>query len=131
MSTGARAAKAVKPWVPERQDIIWIDCNPQAGREMRDIHPFLVLSPRTFNEKTALVIGLPMTTAEYNADNPFAVAVGLARGKKIDKTSYVLCHQPKSFDWRMRAASAHPLGRLSDALFAEVCARLNQIVQLS
>lgn len=41
---------------------------------MRDIHPFLVLLPRNFNDKTSLVIGLPMTTAEYNADNPFAVA---------------------------------------------------------
>ena len=43
---------------------------------MRDVHPFLVLSPRAFNEKTSLVIGLPMTTAAYNADNPFAVAIG-------------------------------------------------------
>src|ERR1039457_1445013 len=86
-----------KPWVPERQEIIWINCNPQAGNEMRDLHPFLVLSPRSFNERTSLVIGLPMTTAEYNADNPFAVAVGNARSKKPEKTSYVLCHQPKSF----------------------------------
>ena len=61
----------LSPWVPDRQDIIWIDCNPQVGQEMRDIHPFLVLSPRIFNAKTSLVIGLPMTTAEYNADNPF------------------------------------------------------------
>ena len=65
-----------KRWVPDRQAIIWIDCNPQVGQEMRDVHPFLVLSPRIFNAKTSLVIGLPMTTAEYNADNPFAVAVG-------------------------------------------------------
>ena len=33
-------------WLPDRQDIIWIDCNPQVGQEMRDIHPFLVLSPQ-------------------------------------------------------------------------------------
>lgn len=124
-------AKRGKPWVPERQEIIWIDCNPQSGREMRDIHPFLVLSPSIFNDRTSLVIGLPMTTAEYNADNPFAVAVGRARGAKADKTSYVLCHQPKSFDWRSRKAEPHPLGRLSDQRFAEVCARLNQIVQLA
>jgi mRNA interferase MazF len=38
------------------------------------------ISPRVFNEKTSLVIGLPMTTATYNADNPFAVAVGKASG---------------------------------------------------
>lgn len=128
---GGQASGSGGPWVPERQDIIWIDCNPQAGREMRDVHPFLVLSPRSFNEKTSLVIGLPMTTAEYNADNPFAISVGAATGKKADKTSYVLCHQPKSFDWRVRGASAHPLGRLSDARFAEVCRRLNQIIQLT
>lgn len=97
---------------------------------MRDVHPFLVLSPRIFNEKTSLVIGLPMTTAEYNSDNPFAVVVGTASGRKAGQTSYVLCYQPKSFDWRLRKAKAHPLGTLSDALFAQVCEQLNQIIKL-
>ena len=118
-------------WVPDRQHIIWIDCNPQAGQEMRNIHPFLVLSPQNFNDKTSLVIGLPMTTAAYNADNPFAVAVGKTAKRKTEQTSYVLCHQPKSFDWRMRDAKPHPLGTLNDSLFVEVCERLNQIIQLS
>jgi mRNA interferase MazF len=125
------AARSRKTWAPDRQDVIWIDCNPQAGREMRERHPFLVLSPRAFNERTSLVIGLPMTTAEYNADNPFAVAVGKAGGAKAGKTSYVLCHQPKSFDWRMREAKPHPLKRLADVPFAEVLGLLNQIVQLT
>ena len=118
-------------WVPDRQGVIWIDCNPQVGREMRDIHPFLVLSPRVFNQRTSLVIGLPMTTAAYNADNPFAVAVGPAKGRKAEPTSYVLCHQPKSFDWRLRGAKPHPLGALPDGLFASVCECLNQIVRLA
>lgn len=117
-------------WAPDRQDIIWIDCNPQAGQEMRDIHPFLVLSPRVFNEKTSLVIGLPMTTADYNADNPFALAVGKAPGRTGNKISYVLCHQPKSFDWRVCGAKAHSSGSLNEALFVQVCERLNQIVRL-
>ncbi|MBI1783970.1 type II toxin-antitoxin system PemK/MazF family toxin [Candidatus Sumerlaeota bacterium] len=124
------AAGKPKPWVPGRQDIIWIECNPQVGHEMRDVHPFLVISPRIFNEKTSLVIGLPMTTAEYNSDNPFAVAVGKASGRKRGQTSYVLCHQPKSFDWRLRKAKSHPLGALSNALFVQVCERLNQIIQV-
>lgn len=120
------------PWVPDRQDIIWIDCNPQVGQEMRDVHPFLVLSPRIFNAKTSLVIGLPMTTAEYNADNPFAVAVGKATStRKTGQVSYVLCHQPKSFDWRLRKAKTHPLKALTDALFVQVCERLNQIICLN
>lgn len=118
-------------WVPDRQDIIWIDCNPQSGREMKDFHPFLVLSPRAFNEKTSLVVGLPMTTASYNADNPFAVAVGQAHKGGQPKISFVLCHQPKSFDWRARGAKPHPLGALDATAFQEVCAVLNQIVQIA
>ena len=118
-------------WAPDRQVVIWIDCNPQAGREMRDIHPFLVLSPRHFNEKTSLVIGLPMTTAEYNADNPFAVPVGEVKARNnAVMTSYVLCHQPKSFDWRVRQASPHPMKKMPEEAFIDVCQRLNQIVQL-
>jgi mRNA interferase MazF len=77
-----------------------------------------------------LVIGLPMTTAEYNADNPFAIAVSKASGRKTGQISYVLCHQPKSFDWRWRKSKAHPLGTITNALFKQVCERLNQIIQV-
>ncbi len=117
------------PWIPDRQDIIWIDCNPQAGQEMRDIHPFLVLSPGNFNDKTSLVIGLPMTTAEDNASNPFAVAIGQFKSKAV-KTSYVLCHQPKSFDWRARNAKPHALKKCGSDSFARICECLNQIIEL-
>jgi mRNA interferase MazF len=110
--------------------MIWIDCNPQVGTEMRDIHPMLVLSPAEFNRKTGLVIGLPMTTAAYNATNPFAVAAGPAGGRKAGKQGYVLCHQPKSFDWRLRRARPHSLKRMADRPFAESCALLNQIISV-
>ncbi len=119
------------PWVPDRQDVIWIDCNPQSGREMRDMHPFVVLSPQAFNDRTSLVIGLPMTTAANNADNPFAIPVGAASGKRASKASYVLGHQPKSIDWRARHAKPHPMKRLPEGAFREACAVLNQIVALA
>jgi mRNA interferase MazF len=126
----ATTPRRTKAWVPDRQDLIWIDCNPQVGAEMRDMHPMLVLSPAEFNARTGIVIGLPMTTAAYNATNPFALAVGAASGRKAGKTSYVLCHQPKSFDWRARGAKPHPRGKLADAAFAQACAVLNQIVEI-
>lgn len=129
VSTG-RPRRAARGWVPQRQDVIWIDCNPQAGGETRDLHPMLVLSPALFNDRTGLVIGLPMSTAGFNASNPFAVAAGPAGGRQRGKTSYVLCHQPKSFDWRARSARPHPQQRVGDAVFAEACAVLNQIVAL-
>lgn len=97
---------------------------------MPDLHAMLVLSPGLFNERTGLVIGLVMTTAAYNATNPFALAFGAARGRKAGLTSYVLCHQPKSFDWRVRGAKPHALGRLADDAFAQACAVLNQIIDI-
>jgi mRNA interferase MazF len=117
---------ARKAWAPERRDIIWINSNPQAGREMRDIHPLLVLSPKEFNERTGIVIGLPMTTAAFNETNPFAVRfAGPGR-----KASYILGHQPKSFDWRVREAKPHPWKQVPQDVFARACETLNQIVAI-
>lgn len=46
------------------------------------------------------------------------------------QTSYVFCHQPKSFDWRLRGAKPHPIGALSDGQFAQVGECLNQIIRV-
>jgi mRNA interferase MazF len=117
---------AVALWAPDRRDIIWIDCNPQVGREMKDMHPMLVLSPKPFNERTGIVIGLPMTTAAFNETNPFAIKF---KGPR-NVTSYVLGHQPKSFDWRARGAKVHPWKRAPDEVFAAACEQLNQIIAI-
>lgn len=117
----------LKSWVPDRRDIIWVDCNPQAGREMKDMHPMLVLSNRIFNERTSIVIGLPMTTAPSNDTNPFAVRYVGPRGV----IGYVLGHQPKSFDWRVRGAKPHPWKQVTPAVFAAACETLNEIIAVS
>lgn len=117
---------AGKLWSPERRDVIWIDCNPQLGKEMRDVHPLLVLSPRAFNERTGILIGLPMTTAAFNETNPFAIKLCGVRGV----VSYILTHQPKSFDWKMRGAKPHPMKQVPDDVFAQACESLNQIIAL-
>ncbi len=114
-------------WVPSRREMIWIDCNPQAGREMRDIHPLVVLSPREFNDRTGIVIGLPMTTASYNDTNPFAIRFTGPKGS----VSYILAHQPKSFDWRARAAKPHAWKLVPEQAFVLACEALNQIIELA
>lgn len=43
--------------------MIWIDFSLQVGSEMKDEHPMLVLAPKAFNERTNILIGLPMTRA--------------------------------------------------------------------
>lgn len=115
-----------KQWVPDRRDMIWINFNPQVGGEMKDEHPMLVLSSKIFNERTGLVIGLPMTHAAFNETNPFAVKY---TGPK-NEVGYVLTHQPKSFDWRLRGARPHPWKQVLSAVFEESCEGLNSIIAI-
>lgn len=93
---------------------------------MKDVHPLAVLSPRAFNERTGIIIGLPMTTATYNHTNPFAVKLTGPRGV----ASYILCHQPKSFDWRARNAKPHPLKKVPEDAYTRACETLNQIIEI-
>jgi mRNA interferase MazF len=106
--------------------MIWIDCNQRAGREMKDFQPLVVLSPREFNARTGIVIGLQMTTASYNETNPFAVKFTGPKGV----ASFILSHQPKSFDWRARNAKPHPLRKVPEDSYARACETLNQIIEI-
>ena len=115
-----------RPWAPDRRDIILIDFSPQVGKEMRDWHPMLVLSPRAYNERTSLVIGLPMSRAAFNSTNPFAVD----NSKSATEASYIICNQPKTFDWRRRGASAHPWAKVRESIFRRACIELNDIILL-
>ena len=63
-------------WLPDRGEVIWINHNPQAGREMKDHHPFLVLSTAPFHAAVGLVVGCAMTSAAYNQGSSLAVNLG-------------------------------------------------------
>ena len=108
-------------WVPERAEIIFIQYDPQVGKEMPDDHPMLVVSAKAFAERTGIVMGFPMTHAEFHADNPFAIPAPGAKGE----VGYVLVHQPKSFDWRHRHARPHPWGTGHAKLLAAALKRFD------
>lgn len=117
---------AGKSWVPDRRDMILIDFDSQVGGETKDEHPILVLSTKEFNERTGIVIGLPMTHAASNETNPFAVKFVNPKGK----VGYVLAHQPQSFDWRQRGARPHPLKQVPPTVFESACEELNGIISI-
>ena len=114
-------------WVPDRGDVIWIDHNPQAGREMKDHHPFTVLSTAPFSRTVGLVVGCAMTTASYNHGSSLAVDLGPIPDRP-GAHSFVLCHQIKSFDWRARGARPHPFGRLESDQLEQVLEIVGQIL---
>jgi len=115
-----------KLWVPDRRDMIWIDFTPQMGQEMKNEHPMLVLSPKAFNARTGIVIGLPMTHAPSNETNPFAIKFTTVKGE----VCYVLTHQPKSFDWRNRSARPHPWKQVPAPVFEAARESLNDIIAI-
>jgi len=113
-------------WVPERAEIIFIQYSPHVGVEMPNDHPMLVISTRAFADRTGVVVGFPMTHAEFHADNPFAIVATGAKGE----VGYVLTHQPKSFDWRLRNARPHVWGTGHTKLLASALKRFDTIFNI-
>ncbi|MBS0471444.1 MAG: endoribonuclease MazF [Proteobacteria bacterium] len=83
-------------YVPDAGDIIWIDFDPQAGREQAKHRPAVVLSPASYNGRVGLLLCCPTTTAIKGY--PFEVPL------KGVPASVALADQIKSFDWRVRKA---------------------------
>lgn len=86
-----------RTYVPEAGDIVWLEFDPQAGREQAGHRPALVLSPASYNTKVSLAVCCPLSTKAKGY--PFEVQVELGK-----TTSVVLSDQLKSLDWRERKA---------------------------
>ena len=85
-------------WAPARGDIVWLEFDPQAGREQAGRRPALVLSPISYNRKVGLMLCCPITSRVKGY--PFEVA--LPEGLAI--SGVVLSDQVRSLDWRSRKA---------------------------
>lgn len=102
--------------LPDAGDLVWVNFNPQAGREQAGLRPALVLSPRRYHEKTALAVVCPITpnTAPY----PFKVM--LPEGLPI--SGAVMADQVKSIDRKARKLKV--AGAAPPVVTLEVRARL-------
>jgi len=87
----------VKPYLPERGDIVWLSFEPSKGKEINKRRPALVISPQKYNAKTSLALFLPITSKIKGY--PFEVQLEVQRQKGA-----VLCDQLRSLDWQARAA---------------------------
>lgn len=111
----------VRAKAPHRGDVYWIDPNPVAGREMKDRHRFVVITPREINS-LGVCMTVPITTG-----GAFARNAGLAvpvTGHEM--TGVAVCNQVRSFDIveRLRAGTARYVEALDEATMAEIVARV-------
>jgi mRNA interferase MazF len=105
-------------YVPEAGDLVWLDFNPQAGREQAGHRPAVVISPAAYNGKTGLMICCPVTTKlkgyvfEVSLNGPIA--------------SVVLADQVKNFDWRER--NAEYKGKIAAAELSEIRRKIRALI---
>ncbi|MDZ4254014.1 MAG: type II toxin-antitoxin system PemK/MazF family toxin [Sulfuritalea sp.] len=99
-------------YIPDRNDIVWLDFEPTRGREIGKYRAALVLSGKDYNKVTGLLICCPISTSIRGA--PTEVALG-----NLESPSVVAANLVMTMDWTQRKvkkqARAEP-GVLEDVL---------------
>ena len=109
-------------YVPDAGHIVWLEFDPQAGREQAGRRPAVVLTPVSYNKKTSLMICCPLTSQIKGY--PFEVLV------EIDGIqSVVLSDQVKSLDWKIRKAKFKD--KVSLDVLVEVRAKAKSLLSIS
>ena len=90
----------VTPYVPDAGDIVFMDFDPQVGREQAKRRPALVLTDLRYNRASGLAVVCPLTSKVKPYTFTLAITVGCFE-------SAVLVDQLKSMDWSGRGAEFH------------------------
>jgi mRNA interferase MazF len=104
---------------PERGDLLWIDFDPQKGREQAGRRPALVLTPARYNGLVGLLIACPATA--HAKGYPFEAAIP----DGLPVQGVVLADHLRSLDWRGRRAEF--ICKAPAQLVDEVLARVHAL----
>ena len=86
-----------KNYIPDRNEIIWLDFDPTKGKEIGKYRPALVLSSQEYNKKTGLIICCPISTSVRGG--PTEVKVD-----NLDTSSVVAASLIQTLSWKDRQA---------------------------
>lgn len=114
-----------KQRIPQRGDIYWIDPNPIAGREMKDKHRFVVITPKEINA-LGIAITVPITSSGIFSRN-MGIAVPIMGH---DTTGVAVCNQVRSFDIeaRIRTGNAKYIETLDLFTIDEIINRVVSVI---
>ena len=111
--------------IARRGDVYWVDPNPVAGREMKNRHRFVVITPQEINALGVAML-VPVTSG-----GAFARATGLTVPITGHDTSGVaVCNQVRSFDLQAReaAGTARCIESLDAPTIDEIVARVVSVI---
>jgi mRNA interferase MazF len=106
---------------PDRGDLIELNFQPAAGREIDKRRPAIVLSPLPYNRKAGLCLAVPISSDL----TPGPLWIAMPEGY-LPRPSLILCDFVKSFDYRERSASF--IKRVPDALVEQIVANLLDVI---
>ena len=101
----------VSRYVPRAGDIIWLDFDPQTGKEQVKRRPALVLTEESYNRASGLAVVCPLTSRRK--PYPFALPVVV---EKVEGAALV--DHIQSRDWTARKAVFH--SKADPALLSKV-----------
>src|SRR5690625_7323825 len=84
-------------YIPERNDIVWLDFEPTKGKEIGKYRPALVLSSKQYNKQTGLLICCPVSTSIRGAATEVKV-------DNLDQPSVVASSLIQTLSWKDRRA---------------------------
>jgi mRNA interferase MazF len=112
--------KSGSKYIPSRGDIIWLDFNPQKGREQAGHRPAIVISPKQFNSLSSLVFVCPITSKVKG----FSFEVPLTEG--LSTKGVVLIHHLRSVDWKTRGVKF--VEEAPNEIIEEISAKLKPLI---
>ena len=110
-----RAKSQPPAYMPHRGDVIHTDFSPSAGTEMALKHFAVVLTTRSYHEKTGRAVVCPITSK--TKDFPFNLPIP-ALPPHLPERGAILTDQVRTLDFRARGASY--AGRIDDATLRDL-----------
>lgn len=107
-------------YIPEKGDIVWLDFNPQIGREQRGHRPALILTSRRYNQ-FGMCLACPITSKPKG--QPFEVTIVVR-----DVKGSILVNHMKSQDWQHRKIKF--IGKANSDILKQVKQKLLFILEL-
>lgn len=106
-----------KNYIPKKGDIVWIDFDPSAGKEIQKRRPGLVVSRYDFNRKTMFAVICPITSTIRNLPTRYSLP------NELDTTGQILISQLKSLDFKERKL------KKIESLPLQDMAKIDQIIE--
>lgn len=106
-------------YMPDRNDIVWLDFEPTKGKEIGKYRPALIMSSKAYSKASGLIICCPISTSIRNAPTEVAVT-------NLDQPSVVASNLIQTLDYRYRKIKF--VTKANKDVFKEVLIRLIPLI---